>query len=136
MAENKEELIRGIPEDTEDLDEVVDSTLDYNIWLNEPAARKKEPRITKDIPMSNLSIEEMFLARNFADFSKQLETMGLKKAADYFGFQLDFLVNVSLGKKGFARRIDKSVIQDVKVEEKTQEKKFWSLRGGGKGRAT
>jgi len=133
MAE-KEELIRGIPEDTPE--EIIDDPLDYKKWLNEPAARKKEPRITKDIAMSNLSIEEMFLARNFADFSKQLETMGLEKAANYFGFQLDFLVNVSLGKKGFARRIDKSVIQEAKIEDKTEKKSFWGLRGGGKSRAT
>lgn len=116
-------------------EEIIENQLDYEKWKNDPASRRKFRDINKDLPMSNLSDHEVFLVRNFGDFMKQLDSMGLEKAKEYFEFQMYLVANVSLGKGGFARKTERTSIQKADIKQSGDEtKKFWGLGGGKSGR--
>lgn len=110
-------------------DMMMETPLELSKWINDPEAKKKYIEIIKDIPLSNLDARDHWLICNFADFSHQLKGMKLTKASSYFLFQLDFLVNASLGKGGFARRmIATNILQQQIAKAPEKRKPFWSKK--------
>lgn len=110
-------------------EQLMETPLELHKWINDPAARQKYGDIIKDIPLSNLDPNELWLSRNFADFVEQLHNLKLMKAAKYFKFQLYFLVNASLGKGGFARRMIATNIFQQYLEKRGERKagSWWKL---------
>lgn len=130
MIAEKEEVfeIEAQPVRRGEDDAVLETPLDLHKWLNDPASKNKFIEINKDVPLSNLSDAEVWLSRNFADFALQLKKMRLTKAAEYFRFQLFFLLNVSLGKGGMARRLVSTSIMKYDIKKGDENKGFWKKK--------
>ena len=112
---------------------LIENSIDFQRWFNDPAAKEQFKEIIKDVPLSNLDKYDYFLIRNYADFMQQLKVMGIRNAKRYFEFQLVFLANASLGKGGFAHKeVNKSRIeQSIDRKDQISGGAWWGKLGKG-----
>jgi hypothetical protein len=105
---------------------MLENSIEFQQWLNDPAAKEKFGQLIKDIPLSNLDSFEKDFLMNCLDFSYQLKENKLKEAADFFQFVGLSVANVSLGKGGFARkRVGAQKLEQEITKTDTTKKAFW-----------
>lgn len=120
-----------------DRNDLLENSIDYMKWENDPKAHDKFDEIIKDIPLSNLTPKDAILVEEWLEIRRQLmirqemlknklrkkkhkEIKLFEKAILFFEFLVSSKCNVSLGKGAIARKLGRSRFGDMKVSDTTQ----------------
>lgn len=126
-----QEEVSNIDESQPDSSVALDTNMDYYKWRNDPFIQKKIQSITKDIPLSNLTPAQEFIITEHFDVLFQLLATGrgkrrlLMKSANFLEAQIHAIANTSLGRTGFARRMDASSFKEEKITKNEPKKQGW-----------
>lgn len=137
-------MAREEVDDPEELDEdlmspALEIPAKYLMWRSHPSGKKRGfPFITKDIPLANLSEEDLIHIRMRFDLMMQNISLikdgistkeDLKVANEFLESQILMICNSSVGFKGYGRSLDTTMIQlkEIKREELSK-KRRWGWR--------
>lgn len=131
-----EELIKAsMEEDRFDDRELSPETSNELVqWQDDPASKKEQPILNKDLTYGNISEIEMKRAEGYALMCKIAEQEGWEKTFQFFHFKLYGMVNLSTSVNGFGRKVRQTKIHDIsrrsmtKMEmEKERTKKLFGI---------
>ena len=106
---------------------LMETSIEFSRWINDPDAKRLFKIIIKDIPMANLSPQEQNFVDNCLDLSNQFRRTKLKDAMEFCNFLALAKCNTSLAKNGFGRKeINKSRLEQEITRREPKTKPYYN----------
>jgi len=112
----------------------VETNLELQQWLNNPIARLTFEELIKDVPLSNLNEQDVEFIQDAFELQRQLieqNPAAFASAISFIKFVAYTRCNVTLGRKGFGRRMIGTIRREEKLETSDTTRRGWFNRSGG-----